>query len=499
MEWLWPVMLLPVALGLLPWRAPNSTHLPFYWPAEVGLAVACGLVTGLLSAFWLAEFHLTSGNYLSSDFHEYCASMVHLAADDLENYSQARSTLAGATKSWLHTRIGVVDALNVAGILSQVVIGTGLYLWGRAAHGRIAGVFAAVAACTMAPLLLQSRTISFYPEVTAAFTLAAGFVALALRFRSLRMVALGAAAVGLTLLVDLRGVFWAVPYLGLVGLAAAWSPTRRWPLRFGCLLLILWAAWFAGRYAYTPWTNPLETHIGLRYRLIDRGIEVPEPLLENPTSAYVWGRTPVHEIPATFLTVWQRSGHLPDEIWDNPKTRSNTKRHVTPWRPVWIGSGILALLGLARGRDRKARLLILIGTGVPFLVALKGAIEVQQAFPRFVANSLPWFAVLMGVAGAVLVDGWHSRSGRQGWARLAAATALAFLLVLGAIPTWLSPTASWRTPTSASPHAIRRVVEAAEEGTAGRPGYGDCVGAVKRDLEAGRSTSGSLYGGIWSD
>ena len=92
-----------------------------------------------------------------------------------------------------------------------------------------------------------------------------------------------------------------------------------------------------------------------------------------------------------------------------------------------------------------------VGAAVPFVLSLDSAIVVKQSHSRFLANALPFLPVLLGVGAASLAG-----LGRD-WRRTVAASLIGLLVVLGAIPTWLSPVATWRRPSLVTDRELQRV------------------------------------------
>ena len=314
------------------------------------------------------------------------------------------------------------------------ILAAGLYLWGRALHSRLAGVAAALASCALAPLLLLSRMMSFYPETTAVFTLAAGLTAVAVRFTSPVSLAIASLGAVLCLLVDLRGLLFALCFLVLILLAAARAPRRRWPARLAIPALVLGLGWTAADHAYLPQTASLETQVDLKRRLLDRGIAVPAALEEPLETAYVWGRSDPREIPQTLLGLQRQSAALQSGVLMDETAQRHLDAYLRPWTPLLSGALLVGALGISFGALRWWRLLTLVGTAAPFVVALKGAVELQRAFLRFLATGEPIMALILGLGFAVLYEGW-ARSGvsrSAGALRLAVGTLLLLACLLHA-------------------------------------------------------------------
>jgi hypothetical protein len=92
-------------------------------------------------------------------------------------------------------------------------------------------------------------------------------------------------------------------------------------------------------------------------------------------------------------------------------------------------------------------LLLLAGVGLPFAVALDGAISARFAGLRFLGNGMPLLAVLGGIGFAAVLMGGVPKRARPGpGLRVRAALGIGFLalVVVGTINSELSPLAPWR-------------------------------------------------------
>ena len=441
------VLGLAVAVGLLPSRRASGPWTAWAWRVDLGLAAAFGLSGGLLAAIWLAPFAIRGG-WGSSDLAEYCTLVATQAGGGAADL-RTRSLLPGLPAVLLAPIFGVLDASGISAWGSMVVCASGLYLWGRAVHGRVAGACAALSTGLLPPLLVFSRDLGFYPEQAAVFSLGAAGAALALRLRSLPALALGTLGAGLCFLVDLRGLLWGVTFLGLVGIAALGAPARRWPLRLGLVALGIGLAWGAGRWTYGPQTAPLEQQADLAGRLQEVGLAAPAELQRPAPTAYVWGWSNPTQIPSTLLELRRRSALVPSTLAGTTDALQARRTMVDPWRGLAIGAAVLAALGLLRGREGGWRALALVGTLAPFLVALDGAIRFQQSSIRFLGQAAPALAMLIGVAWATASDGLReggTATSRWPSPRPLLAVLLWLALVVGALPSPLSPAAAWRSP-----------------------------------------------------
>jgi len=451
------------------------------------LAALCGVVLALLCGFWLADFHLLDGPLSSSDFHEYCGGVVALREGVPGDFTRQRSMLAAAPSVWLAGRVGVLDGMAGAALLSMAGIGVGLYGWGRALGSRLAGVAAVLAGATVAPLVNLSRTLSFYPETTAAFTLGTAAAVAAARWRTLPLLALCGAGAGLCFLADLRGLLWGLAVVAVGGLAAVSAPARRWPLRLAVLLLPVWVAWQAGPLAYGPDASPLEGQTDVLQRIRDRGGTPTWDRSELPRTAYVWGRSDPLEIPATLHALAEQARRIPDWMRDHPRSVARREAQLDPVLPLLGGAGLLTALGLAS--QRRWRVLLAAGaTAVPFVASVRSAVVLGQLHPRYLATSGVLLAALLGASMALL-------AGRGRW-RLLAGSVVALVVALGVLPSPLSPIAAWRVPGKAQRADIAAFLVEVDTGETHHPHGEDCGRGLRQDRDRGLEPGGRLHGGV---
>ena len=448
-QWV-PLVLLAALLRLLPGEEKEEGVLD---RKDLAFMLGCGLGLSLLCYGWLALFYLLDGALLSSDFTEYCNSVASLRPNgDLGGFSKQRSKLA-ALPSVLLSEPGIVEGMARAGRWGMGLIGAGIYLWGRALYSRFAGVAAVLLAASCAPLVLFSRTISFYPEITAVFTLSSALCAAAVRWRRPVDLLLCGVGVGLCFLIDLRGLIWGLAALGPALFVVVLAPIRRWPLRFLALLFPIWLAWFGGRGAYLPETKPLEGQVDLIQRIQDKGKEPEFDRSILPESAYVWGWTPVLEIPATIHSLAVQSSLIPAWMTSDFRSKMEINRYITPMQgPVAIAL-LVALLALRRKPLLAATMLALL---VPYVSSLRSAIELGQVYVRYIGSVAPAAAVVVGV-GVAGVAG-------RGRLRLVVGGLGLSILILGVVDNALSPVAEWRVVSTTQPRALWPFVSLDNEG-----------------------------------
>lgn len=448
-QWI-PLILLALLLRLLPDR-PGASRPPDRWDLAAMVGLGAGL--SLLCDGWLAAFHLLSGAMIGSDFLEYCGSIASMRpGGDPDIFSGQRSRLA-ALPSALLSEPGIVEGMARAARWSVAVIGAGIYLWGRALHSRLAGTAGVLLAAASAPLVVLVRTVSFYPEITAVFTLGSALAAAAVRWRRPVDLLLCGVGVGLCFLIDLRGLIWGLAALGPALVVAFLAPWRRWPLRLAVLLLPVWLAWIGGRHAYLPDANPLEGQVDLIQRIKDKGGEAGFDRMDQPISEYVWGRTDVLGIPGTLRALAIQSSLIPDWMEADPRSQHEVYRSVTPMVAPLSVALLLALIALRR---RPLLAATMLGLLVPYVSSLRSAITLGQLYPRYIGAVAPAAAVIAGVALAGVAG--------RGRIRLVIGSIGLLVLILGGIDSALSPIAAWREVSAGQPRQLDPFVSLSESG-----------------------------------
>jgi hypothetical protein len=431
-----------LGLGLIATRwLPHTPEAGWHRTRDPLLILALGLgATALLH--WVAPFHMPRGSMTASDFPEYCGCLLALNEGQADLWSTNRSVFAAWPAAFFARHLGVLDGFLAASLGSAAWTVAAVALWARALHSRLAAVLTALLYVALSPLVVSSRMINLVPEMGAFFATGAALTAVALRWPRPALLLLGGAGAGLTLLAELRGIIWALPLYGLLGLAAFRGERRRIPLRMGCVLLPLFGSWLAGPVAYPLGTTPLEHHVNLQFHYTEMGLTDSkyQPPWDVATSHYVWGRSRVRDIPATLLHMRSQRQYVPsyDEIAHLEDAAGGAI--IRHWLPVLPFAGLLALWGLRR---RPWLVLGLVGTVLPFLVALQGSIMAFRAVHRFLVNPMLFAPVLLGIAGATLASS-APRAGPRGWMRGLAGAALVGATVVGILPSSLSPQAAWR-------------------------------------------------------
>lgn len=394
---------------------------------------------------WLGTFPLADSVAITtSDFTEYCRSVTAMVEGTPRWWSPNRSVLSGLPATWAARHLGVQDGLLVGAWVGQAFLGAGLYAWGRALHSPLAGVGSVVAAGALVPLAALGRMLTFYPAIVGGLCFATGLVALYWRHPGRRTAVLAGVGVGLALLVDLRGLVWALPLVGLAGLRALTvRHTRNKVLHLAILVALVAIAHRLGPSAYLEQSTTLEVLSDLTKGWKDI-VWVPHVRVpDSAATGYVWGRSPLVHIPDTLSWLADQGARVPPTLRTHPYTLRARAQLLDPLEPWLMGAAVVAALGLLRS---PRLLLFALGSGLPYAVALEGAIAARFAGLRFLGNGAPLLALVAGVGMAVLVVGPvrtrrpPPRIGMRG----VMALGLLQLVVLGALPSDLSPLSHWR-------------------------------------------------------
>ena len=484
----------PLVLHLLFRSVPDhERRLPRL--VEVLFALLAAFGGAWLLAVGLYDAHVQGGVYTSSDFEEYCSIVGRLRVDDWPEQSQ-RSLLAGWPSAQLAEKYGLLNGMAGMGLVCAGVSSLGLYVWGRALQGPVAGFAAVLISAAFAPTVLLSHDLSFYPESVATFCLGAGACASALRWRHWSTQALLGVAIGACLLVDAKGLIWALAFAGL-GLLAALSSWRRIAYRLPALLLPIALSYPLGELAYPPLASSMEDQADLSKRMQEYGYTFDDSHIRWD-SHYVWGRSNPLEIPYTLHTVWAIGQGVHPEYSSGPVVDQRWSWRVGGLAPLGAAAGVALVVLCVRRRDGWM-VLGLLGTAVPFAAALESALSIHMAFPRHLATGLPWFAVWGGVAWSAALDGWpRTEVVRDLRLRPVLGVGLLGVLVWGAVPSDLSPSAAWRHRLDAENQDIRRLAPLTVPQSP-RSRERDCVQAFQADRRADLDARGTLYGGIAHD
>ena len=471
------------------------------WDSKVDLSLAfgAGLTATLLSTAWMARYFVGVRPLTASDFGQYCESLAAFRSSALEGWIPQRSLVAGSVPGLFTESFGVVDSLLVGATLSHLVMAIGLYLWARAAHSRMAGVVAALISTTVAPLVHLSRTVTFYPETVAVCVLSAAGAVLSMRYRSLPAFAFSAVASGLVLLVDVRGLLWALPAVGITLVAALLAPrVHRKILGVVFVGAALAASHEVGK--RTTWETSPSLELQTVY-YVDEAIRRFQPDqggfdTENYMTGtqFIWGRSGTFTIPQTLRFLVELRATVPDGIEMQHETAYSRRVHLAPWV---VPGAVGLLLGVVGAFRRKWLAAALLGSVVPFAVALQGTSQ-MVSHSRYLANGITMIPVVLGIGMATVYWGRLRAEDSAAQRVLTRWDGLVFglliVVVLGMIPTWLSPVANWRAPVTADIEPANTLWHAANSSTVPVDVSTRCAEALQDDFTAGFPVGSRLLG-----
>ena len=463
---------------------------PWNTATDLGLAVGAGLASTALSTGWMARYFVGVRPLTASDFGQYCESLGAWRDGQLDAWVPQRSLVAGSLPGSFTEALGVVDSLLVGATLSHFFMAVGLFLWARAAHSRMAGLVAALLATSVAPLVHLSRTVTFYPETVAACVLSAAGAVLSMRYRRLPAFAFSALASGLVLLVDVRGLLWALPAVGITVVAVLLAP--RWYRKAIGLAMVVGA--LAGSHEVgnrTTWEQSPSLELQTVY-YVDEAIRRFQPNqrgldTENYMTGthFIWGRSGTTTIHKTLQFLVELRALVPEGVESQHETAYSRRVHLMPW----VVPGLVGLvLGVVGAWRRKWLAAALLGSVVPFVVALQGTAQ-MVSHARYMANGITMVPVVLGLGVATVYWGRLKKrddgngdtlTRSDGWG-----LAVIAVLVLGMVPNWLSPVANWRAPVTADIEPANTLWHSAHSSPLPVDVSQGCAKALQHDYAAG--------------
>jgi hypothetical protein len=461
----------------------RSTNPWLSWPIDLLIAVVCGL-----GFWWVAFEDLGRAHMLApwntADISDYCNGLLHLLDEPDVPWSIKRSKITAWAALPLAKSVGIMSSLRWSSAVATVLVGGGLYLWGRLIAGRTAGLLSSIAGLAFSPLVLLPRILTLYPMVSAFFVLGAVGVTTGIVKRNPRSLVWAGAGIGLALLGDVRGLVWAVPWMVGALLAVLYSSHRKQALSWLFAPLVL--SFLVGHFSYTDNAVSFEAQLDVRplfemYGSIDPAHQPPY----GTGGDFVWGHSGPWRLPQTGWFVLQQLALTPPEGFPPDVSRFATDNHIAPMVPIWFLAGALALLGLL-GRPRA--FVATVVTVAPFAVAFHGQQGMAEIRVRFLCQIMPALALLVGVGLGRLVDGfpgpWRRFAGCSHPLRSIIAGGVLFAIVTGEVSTDASPWARWRRPWPVVSELLLMHPDAQLDGELGdrkKP----CARALKKDQAAG--------------
>ncbi len=404
------------------------------------------------ATFYMREFPITA-----SDFSDYCTAVSNVRNQKFNGFPAPRSVFAAMFPGILSRYFGVLTALEITACASMAVLCGAIFLQARAIHSRTAGIAAVLIAASIPPLVLVSRTVTFYPEIVACSSLAVATAACTLRFRGWAWWFIAGVASAASLVMDVRGLVWAAPAVGICLATACFRPGPAWMRALRVVLLLAPVA-VAHRFAPLAWYRPDSLQMQSFHYVQDGARLMGEPAIQirepGPTEVYTFGMDPISQLPAAIQYLRYTQASVPEAV-KRKNSYAEFPRQVAMWKTPFAVAAVLAALSLWR---RPFLLVLGVATLAPALMALRTAMTTLPQ-PRQVSAGAVALAIIGGIAYAALLRGALPRSGDDGavatasrWlpgtrasiARAVAGLALLAAATHGYVPSWLSPSTAWR-------------------------------------------------------
>jgi hypothetical protein len=452
------------ALALLPlflvgglWFMRPGQWAGWKWAPRYDLPMALGM--GLLASWiceaWIVDHYLEGGRALTSDFGRVCGSLAAATQGQWEQWSPTSSRLSGVLIGPLVGPLGVLDALNLGASAGFALCVSSCVLWASALHSRLAGIATGFIALSLMPLAVMSRTLSFYPLNLGFFSLCLALGVMALVRPSKSSILAGSLGVGLVLLVDVRGLLFALPALLMVLLAAYRLKDLRLSLRAGIILAPLMGSWMLADLAYPGHPASLEDQV-MALNANRDAAQSQNDEVHMPTSSFRWGASNPLLIPSTLHQLSLNNKSLIATTRDNSVNVKGRALYLRPWLIPLFCASLLALWGI---RKRGWHLVALGISILPCLMILR-TVALVEFHVRFLALATPAAAVLLGMGFATLLRGSLPKDDAPATPRVLGPNPswvpsgsrdlvglfVLILLVVGTLPSWFSPSSRHKAP-----------------------------------------------------
>ena len=370
---------------------------------QLGLVLAIGLG---LSTLWTYTWY-TSLSFFESDFAEYCVAVIEMNEDLTQaDIPPKRSRLAALLPAMLSKVTGIMNGFALSSILSTVLTFLFVFVWATALGGVGAGIYSVGILSVMTPMVLMPHFLTFYPPIVCATVFAAAGLALWGRFRTPVTACMCGLGIATCLLIDVRGVVWAVPFwIGGVCLLS-FNVKAQNVLSALLLHIPIWCSWFGGWWSYSSNASSLEKQLDVRPLYV--GFDESNPLFQPPwtvDSGFVWGWFEPVQILDTVAFIWtQRSYPVPEAFLDWQLAADGPRDEIAYWT-LAMGIGLIGslvtMLFRTFGKGKVERVLLLLCTLSPFLLLFHSLQSMVEQHIRFYMHTMPGIAVVVGVGMAI--------------------------------------------------------------------------------------------------
>jgi len=400
------------------------------------LGLVCSGVGVWVAERWLAGWHLREWPVMARDFVQVCDAAGRIRDGDWSGGPWPQRTPTSAAIAGLSARaLGIVDGLRLSGALGLGACLFGLFAWATTLGGPVSGSAAVALALALAPVVVLPRSLHVYAPSFAAWVLAAAAATGAARRRSVGALALAGLASAACLLLDGRGLPFALAALtaGMLGL-----PEGGWRSRLvgvGALLLPVLLSGALAHFILPAETPTLETQ-ALWFHADVAGLDPHRSGQSWTHPGFLWGHSPPWMIPWTLATL--------ADLGAATRAAAHTSGAVGLVPPVALAMlGAVGAFRLARPAPRPW--LATVIAAAPFLAALLQALATRP-LPRLLAGPSLILALAGGLAFAAIAAPREQRL-------LPAALGGLWLLLAvgGAVPGALHPDAEWRRPITQLP------------------------------------------------
>ncbi|GDX78690.1 hypothetical protein LBMAG42_05010 [Deltaproteobacteria bacterium] len=463
-------------------------------PVTIVLEPLCAAAFGVwMLAFVVASQRVTGFAVSTSDFQDYCFAVMSFGSGRWDLWPSQRSVLAGALPGILAGSGGILPGLVNAALLSAFGWVAGVFLWTRAIAGRRAAWLAVAWLPCFGPLVILTRTVSFYPEVVFFHVAAGAAVAGALARGTRGWLVAAPVALGVLPLADLRSVLFLLALLPVAVLAGAVAKVGRWGRVAAALapLATVAASWRFGAWSYPASAASLQAAV-YRYALDASrlaGVTWSPPEGEGG-AAFRWAQGSPASLLDALRYLQAVDASRPAAL--SARTLLQPGSHEVLVMAPWLA--LAAVVAVITLRRRPRALAALVLTGAPFLVVLRSTM-MTLPHPRQLAMGSVVLPVVLGAAcaGALFGLDWARRRGVaarpwlgwRGWpAVLAALAVIGVSVVLAGVPaTALGPTQQWRGVMIADdePRASLAILRGEAAPDPGRM----CVVALTEDAKKG--------------
>ena len=282
-------------------RLPDIPYAAHWMP------VVCGLTGAWVAHRWLAGWHLQEWPILARDFLQVCEAVARIRDDvDTAPIWPQRTAPSAAIAGLAARQLGIIDGLRLSGAVGLFGILAGICWWTSALAGRIAGTTATAFAIAITPIAILPRALHLYAPSFAAWVLTAAAATATARRPKPAMFGLTGLGIGVSLLLDGRGLPFALTAFGATCVTLFLQRSNR-PLTGGvALLLPVIASWFCARRWISSNTPSLE--IQTHWYVFDHASRAHH---ETTHGGFLWGHSAPWELPTSLIHLTQLAGSVP--------------------------------------------------------------------------------------------------------------------------------------------------------------------------------------------